>query len=122
MFLLVCTSHIVNPRSIFPFEYTSHTVTPRKTFPFAGTSHTIFPIKSFVIALPFNKILTILSFALLNASHMVRRRNCVAKAVHHTQFFVVNVCARWPNSFQEDVVCDCSLIQHVLFLETVCVA
>ena len=35
-----------------------------------------------------------------------------------------NVCARWPNanSFQENVVCDCSLIQHGLFLETVCVA
>ena len=39
-------------------------------------------------------------------------------------FHVVNVCARWPNanSFQEKVVCDCSLIQHCLFLETVCVA
>ena len=39
-------------------------------------------------------------------------------------FYVVNVCARWPNanSFQEKVVCDCSLIQHGLFLETVCVA
>ena len=39
-------------------------------------------------------------------------------------FHVVNVCARWPNtnSFQEKVVCDCSLIQHGLFLETVCVA
>ena len=39
-------------------------------------------------------------------------------------FHVVNVCARWPNanSFQEKVVCDCSLIQHGLFLKTVCVA
>ena len=39
-------------------------------------------------------------------------------------FYVVNVCARWPNanSFQEKVACDCSLIQHGLFLETVCVA
>ena len=39
-------------------------------------------------------------------------------------FHVVNVCARWPNanSFQEKVVCDCSLIQHGLFLETVSVA
>ena len=35
-----------------------------------------------------------------------------------------NVYARWrnANSFQENVVCDCSLIQHGLFLETVCVA
>ena len=35
-----------------------------------------------------------------------------------------NVCARWrnANSFEENVVCDCSLIQHGLFLETVCVA
>ena len=35
-----------------------------------------------------------------------------------------NVCARWRNakSFQENVMCDCSLIQHGLFLETVCVA
>ena len=39
-----------------------------------------------VIALPLHTILTILSFVLLNASHTVRRRNCVAKAVHHTQF------------------------------------
>ena len=45
-----------------------------------------FPIKSFVIALPLYMILTILSFALLNASQTVRRRNCVAKAVNHTQF------------------------------------
>ena len=39
-------------------------------------------------------------------------------------FYVVNVCARWPNanSFQEKVVCDRSLIQHGLFLEIVCVA
>ena len=38
-------------------------------------------------------------------------------------FHVVNVCARWPNanSFQEKVMCDCSLIQHGLFLETMCV-
>ena len=93
-------------------------------FPFTGTSHTIFPVKSFVIALPLHMVLIILSFALLNASHTVRRRNCVAKAVHDTQFYVVNVCARWPNAnnFQEKVVCDCSLIQHGLFLETVCVA
>ena len=35
-----------------------------------------------------------------------------------------NVCARWPNanSFEENVMCDCSLIQHGLFLETMCVA
>jgi len=35
-----------------------------------------------------------------------------------------NVCTRWrnANNFQENVVCDCSLIQHGLFLETVCVA
>ena len=26
------------------------------------------------------------SFALLNVSHMVRRKNCVAKTVHYTQF------------------------------------
>ena len=26
------------------------------------------------------------SFVLLNVSHTVRRRNCVAKVVHHTQF------------------------------------
>jgi len=34
------------------------------------------------------------------------------------------VCARWrnANSFEENVVCNCSLIQHGLFLETVCVA
>ena len=56
---------------LFPVASTSHTVAPRKTFLFTGTSHTIFPVKS---------------FALLNASHTVRRRNCVAKAVHHTQF------------------------------------
>ena len=39
-------------------------------------------------------------------------------------FYVVNICARWPNanSFQEDVVCDYSLIQHSLILETVCIA
>ena len=32
-----------------------------------------------------------------------------------------NVCTRWrnTNSFEENVVCDCSLIQHGLFLETV---
>ena len=32
-----------------------------------------------------------------------------------------NICARWrnANSFEENVVCDCSLIQHSLFLETV---
>ena len=76
-------------------------------FPFTGTSQIIFPVKSFVIALPLHTILIILSFALLNASHTVHRRNCVAKAVHHTQFLWVNVCARWPNanSFQEKVVC-----------------
>ena len=41
-------------------------------------------------------------------------------SIRHT-FYVVNVCASWPNanSFQEDVVCDCSLIQHVFFLESV---
>ena len=35
-----------------------------------------------------------------------------------------NICAWWrnANSFEENVVCDCSLIQHGLFLETVCVA
>ena len=35
-----------------------------------------------------------------------------------------NVCARWrnTNSFQEKVMCDCSLIQLGLFLETVCIA
>ena len=35
-----------------------------------------------------------------------------------------NICARWrnANSFEENVVCDCSLIQHGLFLETMCVA
>ena len=35
-----------------------------------------------------------------------------------------NVCARWrnANSFEENVVYDCSLIQHGLVLETVCVA
>ena len=35
-----------------------------------------------------------------------------------------NVCARWrnANSFEENVMCDCSLIQHGLFLETMCVA
>src|SRR3989337_1412795 len=86
MFPSVCTSHTVNPRSTFPFVYTSHTVTPRKMFPFLGTSHIIFPIKSFVIALPLQTKLTILSFALLNASHTVRRRNYVAKVVHHTHF------------------------------------
>ena len=34
-----------------------------------------------------------------------------------------NVFARWhnANNFEENVVCDCSLIQHGLFLETVCV-
>ena len=34
------------------------------------------------------------------------------------------ICARWcnANNFQENVVCDCSLIQRGLFLETVCVA
>ena len=39
-------------------------------------------------------------------------------------FYVVDVCARWPNenSFEENVMCDCSSIQHGLFLETVCVA
>jgi hypothetical protein len=44
-------------------------------------------------------------------------------SIIHT-FYVVNIYARWPNtnSFQEDVVCDCSLIQHGLFRETVCVA
>ena len=43
-------------------------------FPFIGTSHTIFPVKS---------------FALLNVAHTVRRKNCVAKAVDDTQFYVV---------------------------------
>ena len=35
-----------------------------------------------------------------------------------------NVCARWrnANSFEENVMYDCSLIQHCLYLETVCVA
>ena len=83
------------------YSRAKNTIAPRKTFPFTGTSHTIFPVKS---------------FAFLNVSHTVRRRNCVAKVVHHTQFYVVNVCVRWPNanSFQEKVVCDCSLIQHGL--------
>ena len=65
--------------------------------------------------------------------------NCLRYWMYHTRsieetvwqrlsithrFYVVNVCARWPNanSFQEKVMCDCSLIQHGLFLETVCVA
>jgi hypothetical protein len=35
-------------------------------------------------------------------------------------FSMENVCARWPNanSCPEDVVCDCSFIQHAYFLET----
>ena len=51
--------------------------------------HTIFPVKSFVITFPLHTVLRILSFALLNASHTVRRRNCVAKVVHHTHFLCV---------------------------------
>src|SRR5215216_1389906 len=109
---------------MFPFVYTSHTVAPRKMFLFASTSHTIFPVKSFVIAFPLHTVLTILSFALLNASHTVRRRNCVAKAVHHTYFLCGKRLRKvaYANSFQEDVVCNSSLIQHGLFLETVCIA
>ena len=109
LFPVASTSHTVSPRYTFLFACASHTVAPRKTFPFTGTSHTIFPIKS---------------LALLNISHMVRGRNCVAKLSITHSFYVVNVCARWPNanSFQEKVVCDSSLIQHGLFLETVCVA
>ena len=76
--------HSQSPRNVSVRTYIPHSRC--KTFPFTGTSHTIFPVKSFVIALPLHTILTILSFALLNASHTVRRRNCVAKAVHHTQF------------------------------------
>ena len=52
-----------------------------KLFPVA-----IFPVESFVIAFPLQTVLTILSFALLNSSHTVPRRNCVSRAVHHTQF------------------------------------
>ena len=71
---------------MFPFVYTSHIVAPRKMFLLIGISHTIYLVKSFGIEFPLDTVLKKLSFALLNASHTVRRRNCVAKVVHHTQF------------------------------------
>ena len=127
------TGEIVSGRKYIPHSQPSLNVSVRMYIPHSRSKEnvsvrryitTICLVKSFVIALPLHTILTILSFALLNASHTVHRRNCVAKAVHHTQFLCGNVCARWPNanSFQEKVMCDCSLIQHGLFLETVCVA
>ena len=115
------------PQSQSPFNVSICIYIPHsrsQTFPFAGTSHTIFPVKSFVITLPSHTILTILSFVLLNASHTVHRRSMWKRmSITHT-FYVVNVCARWPkaNSFEENVMCDCSLIQCGLFLEIVCVA
>ena len=77
--------HSQSPLNVFVRMHIPHSRSKENVSIHRYITHN-FPVKSFVIALPLHTILTILSFALLNASHMVHRRNCVAKVVHHTHF------------------------------------
>ena len=63
--------HSQSPLNVSVRMYIPHSLSKENISVHRYITHIFFPVKS---------------FALLNASHTVRRRNCVAKAVHHTQF------------------------------------